>query len=258
MKTLNWQTTGQGNCQLVLLHGWGLNAQVWRYISLELSSHFTVHLVDLPGFGHSQAYGALSLDAMAHCVLRQAPARAIWLGWSLGGLLATHIALHHPQRVQALITVSSTPCFVASDSWPGIDTQVLTQFQQQLNTDYQQTVERFLTLQTLGSQSARQDLRALKAAIFAYPIPSPHVLNNGLNILKNTDLRLSVNRLTLPLLRIYGRLDGLVPRKIASLLDSQLPHSQSLILPKAAHAPFISHPDEFCLAVSEFVANYSS
>lgn len=105
MNNIWWQTKGQGNVHLVLLHGWGLNAEVWRCIDEELSSHFTLHLVDLPGFGRSRGFGALSLADMAEAVLRQAPDKAIWLGWSLGGLVASQIALTHPERVQALVTV---------------------------------------------------------------------------------------------------------------------------------------------------------
>ncbi|TFQ20795.1 pimeloyl-[acyl-carrier protein] methyl ester esterase, partial [Escherichia coli] len=52
---------------------------------------------------------------------------------------------------------------------------------------------------------------------------------------------------------IYGYLDGLVPRKVASLLDEQLPSSPSVIMRNSAHAPFISHPDEFCEVLTEFV-----
>lgn len=51
MNNIWWQTKGQGNVHLVLLHGWGLNAEVWRCIDEELSSHFTLHLVDLPASG---------------------------------------------------------------------------------------------------------------------------------------------------------------------------------------------------------------
>lgn len=57
----------------------------------------------------------------------------------------------------------------------------------------------------------------------------------------------------MPFLRIYGYLDGLVPRKVASLLDEQLPSSPSVIMRNSAHAPFISHPDEFCEVLTEFV-----
>ena len=104
MNDIWWQTTGEGNCHLVLLHGWGLNANVWDCITPELATHFTLHLVDLPGYGRSGGFGALTLEEMAQQVVEKAPEQAIWLGWSLGGLVASLVALQHPQRVQALVT----------------------------------------------------------------------------------------------------------------------------------------------------------
>ena len=246
MNDIWWQTTGEGHCHLVLLHGWGLNAQVWDCITPELSAHFTLHLVDLPGYGRSGEWGAMTLEAMAEKVLENAPERAIWLGWSLGGLVASQIALNHPTRVQALVTVASSPCFSARDEWPGIKPEVLSGFQQQLSEDFQRTVERFLALQTLGTESARQDARALKQAVLSLPMPSSEALNGGLEILKTADLREPLTALDLPFLRLYGRLDGLVPRKIVPQLDAQWPQSESFIFDKAAHAPFISHPQAFC------------
>ena len=176
MKTLWWQTVGTGNCHLVLLHGWGLNAEVWRCVSEELASHFTLHLVDLPGYGRSSGYGAMTLAEMANEVLDAAPQNAIWLGWSLGGLVASQIALTHPERVQALVTVASSPCFSAHDAWPGIKPEVLAGFQQQLSADFQRTVERFLALQTMGTETARQDARTLKQTVLALPMPDVAIL----------------------------------------------------------------------------------
>lgn len=249
MNDIWWQTLGEGNCHLVLLHGWGLNAEVWHCINEELSSHFTLHLVDLPGFGRSQGFGAMTLGEMAERVLEQAPEKAIWLGWSLGGLVASQVALAHPERVLALVTVASSPCFSARDGWPGIKPDVLAGFQQQLSEDFQRTVERFLALQTMGTETARQDARTLKKTVLALPMPSVEVLNGGLEILKTVDLREPLTALTVPFLRLYGYLDGLVPRKVVPLLDALWPESESLIFAKAAHAPFISHPDAFCQAL---------
>ncbi len=70
----------------MLLHGWGLNAQVWDCITPQLASHFTLHLVDLPGYGRSGGFGAMSLEAMAQRVLEQALHRrcgwaGAWAGW---------------------------------------------------------------------------------------------------------------------------------------------------------------------------------
>ncbi|CAH5498328.1 MAG: pimeloyl-ACP methyl ester esterase BioH [Enterobacter sichuanensis] len=249
MKTLWWQTAGTGNCHLVLLHGWGLNAEVWHCISEELASHFTLHLVDLPGFGRSRGFGAMSLDEMARQVLDAAPQNAIWLGWSLGGLVASQIALSQPERVKALVTVASSPCFSAQEAWPGIKPDVLASFQQQLSEDFQRTVERFLALQTMGTETARQDARTLKQTVLSLPMPEVEVLNGGLEILKTVDLREPLAALAMPHLRIYGYLDGLVPRKVVPLLDALWPESESQVIAKAAHAPFISHPAEFCSAL---------
>ncbi len=242
MNDIWWQTIGEGDCHLVLLHGWGLNAQVWDCITPQLASHFTLHLVDLPGYGRSGGFGAMSLEAMAQRVLEQAPPQAVWLGWSLGGLVASQVAIMRPERVQALVTVASSPCFAARDDWPGIKPEVLAGFQQQLSDDFQRTVERFLALQTMGTESARQDARALKQAVLSLPMPSAEALNGGLEILRTVDLRQALVRLPMPFLRLYGRLDGLVPRKIVPLLDDLWPESESILFDKAAHAPFVSHP----------------
>lgn len=57
--------------------------------------------------------------------------------------MASQIALTHPERVRALVTVASSPCFSAQDDWPGIKPDVLAGFQKQLSEDFQRTVERF-------------------------------------------------------------------------------------------------------------------
>ncbi|EGC6328708.1 pimeloyl-ACP methyl ester esterase BioH [Salmonella enterica] len=250
MNDIWWQTYGEGNCHLVLLHGWGLNAEVWHCIREELGSHFTLHLIDLPGYGCSTGFGAMTLEEMTAQVAKNAPDQAIWLGWSLGGLVASQMALIHPERVQALVTVASSPCFSAREGWPGIKPEVLAGFQQQLSDDFERTVERFLALQTLGTETARQDARTLKSVVLAQSMPDVEVLNGGLEILKTVDLREPLKSVNMPFLRLYGYLDGLVPRKIAPLLDTLWPHSTSQIIVKAAHAPFISHPAAFCQALA--------
>ncbi|CND37022.1 pimeloyl-ACP methyl ester esterase BioH [Yersinia alsatica] len=252
MKQLYWNICGEGSRDLVLLHGWGLNAGVWHCIIDRLAPHFRLHLVDLPGYGRSKGFSAMSLTDMADIVLQQAPPQALWLGWSMGGLVASQIALSHPERVQGLITVSSSPCFTAHAEWPGIRPEVLAGFEQQLSEDFQRTVERFLALQTLGTESARQDARLLKAVVLQHQMPEVDVLTGGLEILRTADLRQGLAICTVPFLRIYGYLDGLVPRKVASLLDSAWPETQSVVMKGAAHAPFVSHPDDFSKLILDF------
>ncbi|PMH46100.1 pimeloyl-[acyl-carrier protein] methyl ester esterase [Vibrio sp. 10N.286.49.B3] len=241
---------------MVLLHGWGMNGAVWQQTVASLAKHYCVHVVDLPGYGHSaQAHDETLhsesdseqvLLTLADQVLEHAPEQAIWVGWSLGGLVATHIALHHPQRVSQLVTVASSPCFAAQKGWRGIQPQVLSAFTEQLMDNFQLTVERFMALQAMGSPSARQDVKQLKEAVLSRPLPNQNALLQGLGLLANIDLRAQLNQLSMPLLRCYGRLDGLVPVKVATTLSQWHESSDTHIFHDSSHAPFMTQADDFC------------
>ncbi len=250
---LHWQSFGQGP-DLVLLHGWGMNGAVWQQTVESLQPYFRVHVVDLPGYGHSAKSHAEDLAKIADLVLQDAPEKAVWLGWSLGGLVATHIALNAPQRVSKLITVASSPKFAAERPWRGIQPNVLTAFTDQLLEDFSVTIERFMALQAMGSPSARKDVKQLKQAVLSRPQPNPDSLLVGLNILADVDLRDALASLSMPMLRLYGRLDGLVPIKVASDLSEQLPSSQQFVFNQSSHAPFMTEHEAFCLQVREFAA----
>ncbi|WMY95403.1 MAG: pimeloyl-ACP methyl ester esterase BioH [Arsenophonus sp.] len=253
MSTFFWEKVGTGKQDIVLLHGWGLNSEVWRTIvKVEFSANFCFHFVDLPGYGRNHMFPPLSLEEITETIWKQAPKDSIWLGWSLGGLIASMIALKHPKEISGLITVASSPCFVQKNNWPGIKSIILQNFEQQLRLNFNSTIERFLELQILDTNSVDEDINLLKILILKQPLPSSAVLKKGLNILQKTDLRKSLLTFKGPFLRIYGDLDTLVPKKISSIIDKWLPKSSSIIMKNAAHAPFISHPYNFVKLLIDF------
>lgn len=248
---LFWHREGQGE-NLVLIHGWGMNGAVWQQTVEKLSAHFTVHVVDLPGYGHSSELHADNIDSAAKMVLEHAPEQAIWVGWSLGGLIATHIALNFPERVKKLVTVASSPKFAAEKRWRGIKPEVLSTFTEQLVEDFHPTIERFMALQAMGSPTARQDVKALKKAVLSRPLPNPDSLLVGLKMLGNVDLRGELDQISVPFLRIYGRLDGLVPIKVANDLQELLSNSEHYVFTQSSHAPFMTELDGFCSEIIRF------
>ncbi|PMO79222.1 pimeloyl-ACP methyl ester esterase BioH [Vibrio breoganii] len=242
---LHWDIYGEGE-NLILIHGWGMNGAVWHQVVEELSQSFRVHVVDLPGYGHSHQVHSQSIADIADSVLQDAPEKAIWLGWSLGGLIATHVAMHQSERVIKLVTLASSPRFSAEGrTWRGIAPSVLNDFTLQLTEDFQGTIERFMALQAMGSPSARQDVKQLKSAVLSRPMPNPNALHLGLELLATIDYREYLNTLTMPIYRLYGRLDGLVPVKVASVLDKKL-ETSSHIFKASSHAPFMSEKQAFC------------
>ncbi len=248
---LYWQVVGEGS-DLVLVHGWGMNGAVWNQTVEVLQSHHRVHVVDLPGYGHSAHSHAESLEDISRQLIAEAPKNAIWIGWSLGGLVATHMALHHTDYVSKLVTVASSPKFAADAPWRGIQPQVLAAFTEQLVEDFQTTIERFMALQAMGSPTARQDVKALKQAVLSRPAPNPQSLLAGLAMLADVDLRESLPDISVPFLRLYGRLDGLVPVKVANDTAKLADQSESYIFTKSSHAPFMTEAESFCQQILQF------
>lgn len=251
--TVYTETTGLGP-ELVLLHGWGLHGGIFDSLLPELARHYRVTTVDLPGFGRSALPERLDLDALVAGVLSVWPERAHVLGWSLGGMVAMALAARQPARVHQLVTVASQPCFRAKDDWPhAMRTDVLDKFTAQLEADYEDTLQRFLALQALGSEHAKDDIRVLRESVFAHGPARPAALRAGLGILHDADLRAELPAIAAPWLRLYGRLDGLVPARSAAAHASLAPESRQHVFPKASHAPFISHRAEFLAVLNDFL-----
>ena len=243
---MHCETRGTGP-DLVLLHGWGLDSRVWSGVADELARDFRLTLIDLPGHGRSPARAATDLPRMARALLRAAPGHAVWLGWSLGGLAALQAALDEPSRVARVLTVAGTPRFVQAGDWPrAVAPAVFDGFASDLQGDYPGTVRRFLALQARGSDQGRDTLRALRGLAPEEGTAAPPALAQGLGILRQADLRPRLAALEVPLAMLFGARDGLVPAGVAEHIAGLRPDADITILEGAGHAPFISHPAEFC------------
>jgi len=183
--SLHVEVRGQGP-DLVLLHGWALHGGMWGPWLDELALHARLHLVDLPGHGHSPwAPGLAGLADLARAVGRIVPQGAVLVGWSLGGMIALELARQEPQRASAMVLLATTPRFVAGGDWPhGMDAGVLDEFARGLGEDHRGTVQNFLALQARGDERALETLRLLRRNLDAHGPPDPRALAAGLGILR--------------------------------------------------------------------------
>ncbi len=60
----------------------------------------------------------ISISPIARVRIAAATPRALWLGWSLGGLVALRAALDYPANVRGLVMIASSPRFVSAPDWP--------------------------------------------------------------------------------------------------------------------------------------------
>lgn len=270
---------------LVLLHGWGMNNGVWEALPKALGERFHLHPIELPGHGNA-AYQPQwrDLPDWAGAVLAQAPPRAVWLGWSLGGLIALQAALqtgtpgrplgpgqHAPDphearrsaaassrqaagRISALILVTATPRFVQAADWrAAMPAETFGGFHEALLGDPGTTLERFLSLQVRGSQDPRESLRRLRAGLAQRPQPQPEALLAGLDLLREEDLRARLADIRQSALWLFGERDTLVPAAVAERIELLMPSARCQTIAGAAHAPPLSHGEQVVAAISHFV-----
>jgi pimeloyl-[acyl-carrier protein] methyl ester esterase len=253
--TLHIDKLGRGPVSLVMLHGWAMHGGVMAPLVEALENRCTMYVVDLPGHGYSRDCGIpLEPSACAAAIAAKTPP-AIWLGWSLGGLIALTAALDMPRQVRGLAMLCATPKFVRDASWSyGNDASLVRQLATDLENDYHATIERFLALEAMGSADPRAELRHLRTLVFARGEPNLRVLQEGIQILDNSDRRAALPDLAVRSAWIAGRRDRLVPPQAMQWSASQCAGSYQEI-EHAGHAPFFGHADVVAQALQRLLAN---
>ncbi|MGJ8662137.1 MAG: pimeloyl-ACP methyl ester esterase BioH [Marinicella sp.] len=249
-------TKGQGPV-LNVLHGWGMNAHLFDDWSSSLAQNFTVNLIDLPGHGlNHEEILSLNLEALAADA--SSIPQGVWLGWSMGGMLALNLALKNPKQVDALIMLCATPCFIRRSHWPhGTDVKVLEQFARNLQLDIKQTIQTFLALEVMGVKDERSQLRILKQKVFERTLPSHQALIAGLSLLQEVDLSSELKTLEMPSLWISGRRDRLV-MPAAMEQAAMLCGGSYQVLRGSGHAPFIRQAEELTSLIKNQILNQHS
>ena len=261
---LQVESFGQG-APLLLIHGWSMHGGIWEQLATQLAQNFRVHCVDLPGHGFNvgrdlsrQRIVGINPDLHFDSIVDQLSAPfnepLTLCGWSLGGQIALRWAMRHPQQVNRLVLVATTPCFVQQPDWPcAMAVETLIEFSAALHADYAQTLRRFIALQMQGSERERELLAYVRQRLFSRGEPDMAALQHALEILRDTDMRAQLKAIAHKTLVIAGDRDRLTPLAASTFLAQSLPAARLVKIANAAHAPFLSHPDIFVQHVTDFM-----
>jgi pimeloyl-[acyl-carrier protein] methyl ester esterase len=257
MSRISVESIGHGP-PLVMLHGWAMHSGIWGPIVAQLARSHRVHMVDLPGHGHSAPIAPCTLDAIAAAVdaALDGETRPLdVLGWSFGGLVAMRWAESRPARVRRLALVCTTPKFVAGADWPhAMSAEAIARFGDELHVAWKLTVQRFLALQVHNSEHGRATLAAMREQLWARGEPARPALSSALDVLVTEDLRADAPRIAQSTLVIAGGRDTLTSPDAGRWLAAAMPDARFCEIAGSAHAPFLSHRDEFLAALEAFLA----
>jgi malonyl-CoA O-methyltransferase len=239
---------------LVLLHGWGFDHRIWDDLLPLLQQHSEVIALDVPGFGAGDAPQA-DINHVTKQLLARLPPRCVLLGWSLGGLLATHIAIHHPQRVEGLITVGSNLKWIAEtgsgkQAWPGAVLDNFSAFFENLVQDFESTKQHFCGVIARGDSKEKAVARMLRTKLSSAPQEN---FLAGLRLLDSIDNRTGYASLKMPGLHVFGDRDVMVPLNVGEQMKAMNRGQLIQVMPDCAHQPFLAEAEKFALLVSRFI-----
>lgn len=252
---------------LVLLHGIGGSLEAWYRNIPALSAGHEVIALELPGCGRTSAPPAYPKDTLGMFAQFAAAEldmigldRAVWVGSSLGGAVAIEYALRFPQRVNALILVSSAG--MSTDvGWP-LRFLAVRGLGEWLSRPSRLTSERSLR-GIVADPGVITDDEIDTAWQLAQLPGAQHAFLSMLRVyctffgIKRGEIKRIVNglsRINVPVLLVWGDRDAIVPVDSMQTALRHLRQAQAAILPGAGHLPYVEQPEAFNRLLLDFTA----
>lgn len=240
---------------LVLLHGFAGNKDHWLRFVSHLPDSLRVVAFDLPGHGESAffervTYGVPTLVADIDTATRLLGLGRFHLaGNSLGGLVATRLALDHPERVATLVLLDPAGV-VPPEPAPLFESLVRGE-----NPLIPATPAGYDSLTTLAFNDP-PDLPWPAEAVIARDYAARAPINR--KIWRDVNARPEIVTdelpgLAVPVLLLFGSDDRIIDPSSAEVWRDRVPRIEVVLLPGVGHAPMLEVPRTAARYVSDFL-----
>lgn len=235
---LNAVKSGSSGPVLVMLHGWGQSLESLRLLGDLLSRFYRVHLIDLPGFGQSEAPPAAwdtsqYADLIHQYIADNKLSPALVLGHSFGGRVAIRLASRHKDSVASLILINSGGLRVRPSGlkrWRSLFVRSLARICKFLDRSCGwRTFESWFV-----PRFASADYKAAG--------PMRDILVKAVN----EDVSEDASRIACPTFLLWGENDSETPLEIGKRLNNLIAGSRLVVLPGCGHFPFLDEGAHLC------------
>ena len=251
-----YELEGEGDA-LVFIHGWGVNHRIWRQQVKHFVRKFQVLTVDLPGHGLTQ-YHTVTFGDMVYGLIDVVNALelkpAVFVGSSMGGLVAFKLYDVCPKIVRSMIFVGSQPKFARSEDYPwGLDVPAIRKLAHQIETHYPNMLNIFFRSLFTHKERATRRFKWIQTFRKTDYVPDKKALLEMLDFLEKEDLRYVLDRIKIPLQFINGAEDPICPQAAVSTIKEQIPNARLDWFEECGHFPFLSKPLEFNAVMDDFL-----
>ena len=241
---------------ILMIQGLGGRAADWGTVPATLGARFQAITFDNRGTGKSdKPASGYSLEAMADeavGVLRAAGhARAHVVGLSMGGMIAQLVALRHPDVVNKLVLLSTTP---GGPHTVAPTPEAMLALMPDLSQPPEEIVRRSMQAITApGFAEAHPEvLREIVDTVLTAPTPQS-VFALQMAAVMASDRFDDLPKIQAPCLVVHGDADALVPFANARILAERIPGARLVTLRGCGHLAMWEQPRALCDALLAFL-----
>ncbi len=238
---------------LILSHSLATDLSMWDDQMAALTPHFRVLRFDTRGHGGTSApEGAYDFAWLAADVLwlmeRLGIGRAHFCGISLGGMIAQHVALTAPEKIDRLVLVSTTSAYGPEARAPWAE-RIAAVRAGGMAPLVAPTLERWFTA---PYRAARPEVMARVGAMIA-ATPAAGYIGCG-HAIPTMDTEARLDGIACPTLVIAGAQDAGMPPAMGRRIADKIPGARFELIESAAHLCNIEQADAFNRLLSDFLA----
>jgi pimeloyl-ACP methyl ester carboxylesterase len=239
---LHYREVGSGS-PVLLLHGWGSNADSFSYLEKHLAPNFHVLSLDLPGFGASDPPAAAwslgdYVELVKGFITKLDIVNPAVVGHSFGGRIA--ICLGAQGLVSKLILANSA----------GVRPRRKPLYY--LKVYSYKLAKRLLNLAPCNQRPALLEKLQQRFGSSDYRDAAP-ILRKILVKVVNEDLTELLPKIKVPTLQIWGEKDTTTPVYQAKIMEQKIPDAGLVVLKGAGHYSFLDKASDFNLIADHFL-----
>ena len=246
---------------LLLIHGSNASLQTWEPWAARLGTRYRIIRMDLPGHGLTGAsptrdYSPAAFVAVVERIRAKLGVDDIVLaGNSMGGGVAWHYALAHPDHVRGLVLIDSVGQPEPGDTKPPLAFRIA-------RMPVLREIAAAITPRSLIADSLPGVFGNPKLAdaamvdryweLLRYPGNRTATLDR-FALAPDNATAAQLAALRLPVLILWGAKDALIPRASGDWLHARIRGSKLIVYPGTGHLPMVERPDESARDVKRFV-----
>jgi pimeloyl-ACP methyl ester carboxylesterase len=250
---------GEGS-PIILIHGWPLSDAMYEYqYAALIKNGFRAIGITLRGFGLSdKPYGRYDYDVFAQdikVVLQELQIdNGVLCGFSFGGTTVIRFASKYNSGHISKLALfgAAAPCEVRRDDFPyGLPVAVLNSLIELNSVNRPQLIQEFGKLFAATETALPKGITDWLASIQLQS--SQYAMGQGLLMIRDSDLRADLGKITIPTAIFHGKLDRLCPFDLAEELHHGIANSKLIAFENSGHALFLEECQKFNDELIKFI-----